>query len=222
MSYVEIYAVRKNGDVEFYTEVKNSARWAQVVWRAMELRYLPPYRPDFVPDYVKDDQISSYLRFTPTRVSAIEAGAMGEVWNLYKNEKVSTVEKWVHGSTFDRVIVEREGFAELIQAYRTFFAFPEESNLPELADIIDRMKEDDDIIGIAWSISLIDSPWIEKLKVDSSHALWGEAEEPWDWDDEEKQSPFRFADVPYNIFRGEKHWFLNREEQFNPVGNKSN
>lgn len=218
MSYVEVYAVRKNGNVELYTEVKNSIRWAHVVWQAMELRYLPPYRPDFVPDYVEDSQISSYLRFTPNRVSAIEAGAIDEVWSLYKNEKVSMLEKWALCSTFDRVIIEREAFNDLIHAYRTFFAFPEESNLPELADIIERMKEDDDIIGVAWSTSLIDSPWIEKLKVDNSHALWNEADEDWDWEDEDNESPYRYADIPYSIFKGDKHWFLNQESYMQAKG----
>lgn len=216
MSTVEIYAVRKSGDVELYAEVENSHRGMQVVWREMESRYLPLYRPSFVPDYVDDNQLVQYLHYKPTRVSALEEDAMKEVWNLINLPNVSLLEKWVLGSTYDKVIVERSAFDDLIHAFHSFFSDPDASNLPEQADIVEQMTLDEDIIGIAWSISQIGSPWVVKKKIKPTHELWEEADIDWDWDEDEGEEQFRFLDIPYNTNKGDIHWFLNREEQMNP------
>ena len=215
MSTVEIYAVRKNGDVELYEEVENSHRGMQVVWREMESRHLPLYRPSFVPDYVDDNQLFQYLHYKPTRVSALEEEAMKEVWNLINLPNVSLLEKWVLGSTYDKVIVERSAFDDLIHAFRSFFSDPDASNLPEQADIFDQMKLDEDITGIAWNISQIRSPWVVKKKIEPAHELWEEAD--MDWDEDEGEEQFRYLDTPYNTNKGDIHWFLNREDQLKAI-----
>lgn len=218
MSVLEIYAVRKNGEVELYEEIQNAARAQIVVWNEMERRHLPPFRPDYIPDWVDDELLeqyfAKYLRFTPTRVSSMMPGDLKPVWDLINSEKVSLTEKWALGSTFDKVIVERVAFDDVIEAYETFFEDEEASNLPEQAKVIRQMKEEDDIIGIAWSTSLADYPWLVDQKIPPSHELWEEADEDYDWDGEGEEK-FRYLKVPYNIFKEDKHWFLNREEQMN-------
>ena len=205
MSSMELYAVRKTGNVEAYGDVDNAWQGSVVTWRTLEERYLPAYRPSFVPAHIKDEDVESYLGYKPVRMSAFEAEPMKEVWDLINSPKLSLVEKWAMGSTFDNVIVEREAFDDVIHAFQTFALNVESSNLAKQAELIQWMKEEDDIIGVAWSTSLITCPWLVEVKVDSTHE---------EWDEEYAEDGFCEIQVPYNIFTGDdKHWFLNREEK---------
>ena len=79
MSYTEIYAVNKNGDVEEYEDIQNAWRGAMAVWNILEERYLPPFRPSFLPDFVPDEKIEEHLGYKPRRCIGIDKEAMKEM-----------------------------------------------------------------------------------------------------------------------------------------------
>lgn len=199
MVYTEVYAVHKDGTVKLFDEVETPWGMVPVVWRELEERYLSPFRPEFIPSHVKDEQIETVLGRKPIRVTRKE---LKEIGKLSNTNRLSKVEQWVLCSTFNHVIVMREGFDELIHAYRTF---RDDNNviLNSLADVYLEMKDNEDIIGIAWSISTIESPWVLIEMVDESHPKFHK------WDANDKGlCPIEH---PYNIFTSEKpkHWILN-------------
>lgn len=202
MSRTEVYAIRKNGEVRLFKENQNSFRWSPIIWSELEERHLPPFRPSFIPDSIPDNQIESYLGHKPKRHDLED---MRDIWRLYDTDKLSVTERWVLGSTFDNVIVLKEDFSDLIEAYRSFFTKENHSSLLELADIYDEMNQDNDIIGVAWSISQIQNPWQAVEWVDSTHPEFDE----WD-EDEDGLSPIS---VPYNINDTEnrKHFILSKD-----------
>ena len=202
MSYTEIYAIHKNGDVRLYEENKNSWRWSPQIWGELEERHLPVLRPRFVPSYIEDDQVEEYLGYKPKRHGPDD---LKEVWNLFNTDKVTTTERWVLGSTYDNVIVMKEDFEDLIRAYRSFYQEENGTSLLELADIYEKMQKDDDIIGVAWSISLIGNPWLDTEWVDESHPDFDE------YNVYDEEDGLAQIDVPYNIFESEKkHWVLTK------------
>ena len=199
MVYTEVYAVHKDGTVKLFEEVETPWGMVPVVWRELEVRHLPPFRPASIPSHVPDEQIETVLGFKPIRITRKELKEIGELSNT---NKLSKVEQWVLCSTFNRAIVMRDGFDELIHAYQTF---RDDNNaiLNSLAEVYLRMKNNEDIIGIAWSISVIESPWVLIEMVDESHPKFDK------WDANDKGlCPIEH---PYNIFASEKpvHWILN-------------
>ena len=201
MSYTEVYGIHQDGSVKLYEEVKNSWGMHPFIWREIEERHLPILRPRFIPASIPDDKIESYLGYRPSRFSLVE---LNEVWDLFNTKLLTKTERWVLGSTFDRVVVMKEGFDELIHAYRTF-TDKKNHNLNELANVYERMQADDDIIGVAWSTSLGDYPWDDVMLVDASHPNYEELDA-----DEDGFSPIH---VPYNILNSDnpRHWVLNEE-----------
>lgn len=193
MSYTEIYAVRKNGDVQLFEENQNAWRWSPQIWRELDKRYLPIFRPRYIPRDVPDSQIEEYLGYYPTREN--EDSEIRKVWDLFADKRLSSQERWVLGTTFDHVIVLKEDFKEMIQAYREFFSEENNSSLLELADIYEKMAKNDDIVGIAWSISQIQNPWLESY---------------FEEDDEDEEDEI---EIPYNIYTAiePKHQILRKK-----------
>lgn len=62
MSYTEIYGFDKAGNAYFKDEVKNSHRGAIAVWSYLEEKYLPPYRPSYVPVHIPDSMVEDDLQ----------------------------------------------------------------------------------------------------------------------------------------------------------------
>lgn len=203
MSYTEVYAIHKNGDVRLYEENKNSWRWSPQIWGELEERHLPVFRPHFVPSHIKDEQVEDYLGYKPKRHGP---DALKEVWNLFHTDKITTDERWVLGSTYDNVIVMKENFTDLIQAYWNFNGDSHGTSLLEIADIYEKMQKDDDIIGVAWSISQIGNPWLDIEWVDESHPEFDE------YNVDDDHDGLCWIDIPYNIFNSEKkHWVLTKQ-----------
>lgn len=91
----------------------------------------------------------------------------------------------VLGSTFDGVIVLKKDFGKLIHAFKMYGKEEPNSSLSEQADVINQMLGKEDCIGVAWNqTSVCDDAWDYK------------------WDDETDEV------IPYNIFKGDKHWSL--------------
>lgn len=181
----EIYGFDREGFAYLEGSVKNSLRGAMSIWRILENRYLPPYRPNYVVHSIPDDEIERYCGFKPSRTSAVfDKDAMDDIWNLVYDKRLSSCEKIVLASTFDYVIIKRENMSILISAFRHFEG---ETSLKEQADFLENMLKNVDFIAVGFNqTSVACNNW---------SMLGGFNEET-----EE--------DIPYNLFTGDKHWEL--------------
>lgn len=108
-----------------------------------------------------------------------------ETWGNFNEGVYRKHENIVLGSTLDGVIVLKEDFGKLIHAFKMYGKEEPNSSLSEQAGVINQMLGKEDCIGVAWNqTSVCDDAW------------------DYGWDEE--------ADgvIPYNIFKGDKHWEL--------------
>lgn len=106
-------------------------------------------------------------------------------WGNFNEGVYLKHENIVLGSTFDGVIVSKDNFGKLIHDFKMYATQEPNSSFSEQADIIDRMIADEECIGVAWNqTSVCDDAW------------------DYGWDEEADEV------IPYNIFKGDKHWEL--------------
>ena len=80
--------------------------------------------------------------------------------SLPKPDRLSYNEKIVLLSTFDNVLIKRENFKKVIDAFNSFEG---ETSLKEQAKIIQDFNEDKDITAIGWNQTSVNcSPWISR------------------------------------------------------------
>lgn len=188
MSYTEMVSFNKEGIAEDYADIKNAFRGAHAIWGIVEKRYLPIFRPSYVPKWIEDEDLESYLKYRPSRLIPTlnqeeHLNNMKEIWNLFHSDKVSRVDKIVLGTTFDKVLVKREDFKELIDAFNSFEG---ETSLKDQAEVIEKMMEDENIIAVGWNQNSVTSnQWICA-----------------EYDEENEET------IPYNCLTGENHFWL--------------
>jgi hypothetical protein len=113
MSCTEIFGFDKEGNAYLQDEIKNSWRGAMAIWNILEQRYLPQYRPSFIPDYIADEDIEDYCKYKPSRTSAMfDKNAMQEIWDLANDKRLKDNEKIVLSTTFDDLIIKKENFKQ--------------------------------------------------------------------------------------------------------------
>lgn len=190
MSSTEIYGFNKKGDAYLCGEVRNAFRGAMAIWGILEERYLPMHRPSYVPEWIAtDEEVIKFCHYKPSRCADIlNRDAMEEIWDLYKKENVSDIDKIVLGTTFDDVIVKKEDVQKVIDAFN---GFEGETSLKEQAAILEEILKDEEYIAVAWNQTSVN----------------GGAWERYDEEEEEYE--------PYNIFKGKEHWNLFKEESIN-------
>jgi len=189
MSYTEIFGFDKEGNAYGQADIRNAWRGGMAIWSTLESRYLPAYRPSYVPAYIPDDQIESYCTYKPSRCSAMEPKAMQGIWDLVRDERLKDCEKIALACTFDHVIIKKEDFSKLIDAFRVFEG---ETSLKEQADVIEEMLKDDNCIAVGFNQTSVNGDtWINAG--------------PYDEENEESS--------PYNLFNQTEHWFLFDEKE---------
>jgi len=151
MSYTEIYRISKTGNVRLHEEVKNSLRGAMAVWMELEKKYLPPY----VPYWFKP----TTDRPGTTRMAS--TGLEQEVWDLWKDERMSRAERIVMCSTFDNVYVASKNFARMQGAFNEFWQQFPYTSYSEQARIISDMAYNRNIHGICWNQTSISEGYYE-------------------------------------------------------------
>lgn len=156
MSYTEIYGFDKEGYAYFQAEIHNSWRGAMAIWSILEERYLPPY----IPDYIKRanwyspemsfNEIVARTGHTPSRLVPTfkEADPTQEIWDLADNEKVSIIDKIVLFTTFDKILIKRDDFSRVIEAFN---AFEGKTSLKEQAVVLQKMLSDENCIAAGWN-----------------------------------------------------------------------
>jgi len=175
MSYTELYTFDKEGNAKDLGEIQNSWRGAMAIWNILDKRYLPKFIPEWA-KVTKEYLVKDYYRSSdPEKIK--------EIWNLYKDEKISETDKIVLASTFDNVVVKKENINRLIKAFREFEG---ETSLSEQADMIESVVNDPDVIAIAWNqTSVMADNWVS-----------------YEWNEEKEES------ICYNLNDMNKHWFL--------------
>ncbi len=188
MSYTEIYKFKKNGEAEFLDETKIAFRGAMMVWMKLEEKYLPSLSP---PLWASTEEEKSRYHSRTSKMMFGNEGPhpMQPIWDLGRDEKVDKHERIVMLTTFDNVLARKEDLPQIIEAFNSLDF---ESTLPEQAEILKTVLDDDDCIAIGWNqTSVCGDTWINYGGYDEEN-------------DEE---------IPYNINTGERHWFIFDEEE---------
>jgi hypothetical protein len=174
MSSTQISGLTRNRGIRL-GEATNSWLGAMAIWKILEDKYLPPYHPDY-PERI-DRKYS--------RTSAIfNMNVMRPIWELYKKEEVSYIDKIVLGTTFDNVLIKIENIEKVIIAFEDFKG---KTNLKEQVNIIrEGLKKNEDVIAIGWNqTSVNENKW------DSTN-----------FDEDEGTS------LGYNLEKETDHWYL--------------
>ncbi|KST45400.1 hypothetical protein [Enterococcus durans] len=155
MSTTEIYAIEKNGDVVPYGSAQNSWLGGMHVWNSLSEKY----------------DLGEGMMF-----------GFDRTWNCFGKGIYEEYEDVVLGSTFDNVIVLKENIDQLLTSFKKYYSVYPNSNFGQQIEVIEAMKADENIIGVAWCQTSL-------------------ADDLWDYGyDEEKDKV-----IPYNIFKGENH-----------------
>ena len=157
MSTTEIYGIKSNGNVVAYESVQNSWLGGMHVWNTLNEKY------GFGGSWV--------FGFYRT-------------WDSFNKGVYEDYENVVLGSTFSYAVVLKDDFEKLIDNFEKYHSFYPNSNFGEQIEVINSMKTDDDIIGVAWCQTFV-------------------ADDLWDFSYDDKNEV-----IPYNIFKGDKHWNL--------------
>ena len=157
MSTTEIYAFNRKGEAYFYGEASKAWRGQFTVLSLMEERHLPLYLPPYVtlsPWYregMTDAEIIKRNGHRPTRLMPWVSGdpeAANAIFALAYNEKVPEHERIALLTTLDNALARKEDIPKIVRAFRLFGG---ETNLPEQADILERMEAEADVIAVAWN-----------------------------------------------------------------------
>ena len=186
MSYTEIYGFSNHGKAYLYGRVENSWRGGMAIWRILEEKHLPQYRPPYVPAYIPDDQVESWCHFKPSRLIGIDGSAAKEVLELVNNKAIPIHERITLATTLDYCIVKKEHIPKLIEAFN---AFEGETSLPEQVKILQAMYEDKKCIAVGWNQTSVNCT-------------------TWDTYGRDKKGNCK----PYNLKIGDKHWSLFDDE----------
>jgi hypothetical protein len=193
MSCTEIYGFDKEGNAYLYAQVKNAWRGGMAIWKIMDERHLPPYRPPDVPKDIPDDEVESYCHYKPSRLVGSWAGndkkAAQDIWDLAENENIPEHERIVMSTTFDKAVVKKEDIPKIIEAFN---AFEGETSLKDQAKVLQTMFDDDKCIAVAWNQTSVSG--------DGAWDCMGEY-------DEEIE-----GGIPYNLNTGDEHWYLFEDE----------
>lgn len=186
MAKTEIYIFRENGNAEYYAEVPISSRGGMAVWLILEQRYLTSLP---TPTWLYPGEY--YSRFAYPSWEADSKLKRKEVWDLAKPDSPLTEdERIVLKSTFDYAVCKIKDLPRLIKAYR---AFQGNTSLSEQADILINIFDDPkckDVIAIAFTQTSVIEGWDEI-------------------GDPDPESPD--DRLPYNLFTGDKHYYLYEE-----------
>ena len=195
MSYTEIFAFNKDGLCCEEYAIKNAWAGAMAVWGILEEKYLPPYRPRYVPDGMSMDEFAQRFGFKPSRLSiglATERESPAiEIWNLFENEAVPMNDRIVLGTTFDQVLIRRDEIGKVIRAFRSFAG---KTNLKEQADILNEIMKNEEISAVGWNQTSVNADtWMTGGGLSDNNE----------------------GCLPYNYQKQDDHWWLFDELEGN-------
>lgn len=154
MSKTIIFKFNKEGNAMEYKSVENSWRGSPAIWNILEEKYLPMHIPNYIRgcnwyyEGMPNEEIIDKCGYKPTRFSDMfHPDAMREIWDLVNKDNVSAIDKICLFTTFDGIVVRKEYLPTVIWAFRNFKG---ETSLPEQANILEELMEDEDCVAVAW------------------------------------------------------------------------
>jgi len=193
MSCVEIYAFDKDGNSHEYGEARNSHGGAMMIWDHLWVKYrLAQKDSEYYPRTDEHGECPSCGR--PGRLSF--TGDLQLLWDLFKDSRVTDLDRVLLGFTFDRVWIKKENLSRLIGPLDMFFKIAIESSgyaetLGKVVAHLRRAADDPDVIGVAFNqTSVTGDPYFGQRLV---------REDPDGFDDEWR---------PYNLNTDDGHWEL--------------
>lgn len=227
MSITTIYGFNKQGSAFEAGAIQNSWRAAMAVWSELEARRLPPYVPYYLKscnwyrDGMPYDELVEWNGFKPTRLAPTlgKDNPAQEIFDLADDPTVPRDERIVLYTTFNKVLVKREHFREVINAFR---AFGGTTSLPEQADILELLR-DDDCIAAGWSQNDICGSFWDAYNYDEetgSHSpyncltqeehswLFSELDSPTSSDEFLEGKWAELADLPFDDPAPDSDWVL--------------
>lgn len=183
MSYTEIYYFDEKWDWNFLWEIKNSNLSAPLVWKDLEDKYLWWWK-------------DIYWIWKLFSRNILDIEYMYEIWNLYKDKRLTRDEKIVLMSTFDNIVIFKKDFNDLINAFKNYKSLDKYSHntLSKQWEMIEEfIKNNKNILAI----------WFNQTSINADN--WSNN---W-WYDEEKEDS-----IPYNILTmDDKHWDFFEENK---------
>jgi hypothetical protein len=139
MSYVEIYAINKDGKVGSYAEERNAVAGAWLMWDTLNKKYNLP---------------NKNLEFK-------------ELWDLTGTDKMSRQDKIACVSTFDRVWIKKEYLNEVADAWDSVWDYILKNDsarvdtIKRVANTLRRAAQEPDIMGVCFNhTSVCGDPWV--------------------------------------------------------------
>lgn len=132
MSYVEIYAVRPNGNIERYGEAHNAWGGAMHIWVALASKYK-----------TGGDLIQGFKT----------------LWRSIGQMEES--DQWTLASTFDQCIIQKEYLPTLIKHLNTFLCETAwHGTLAQEIEVLKRANEDVNVQGVCFNQTSVNTnPW---------------------------------------------------------------
>jgi len=152
MSSTEIYYVTQNRQVRGYVDIRNSWRGAMLVWSNLWKKYLYEDQKE------KSKLTGAYVMETPFGEKDMEL-----VCALFQDKNYPEYERAVLGSTFDRVILEKEHFQRFYDDILRYAEFYPVGSLIIQAQAILKLSKKK-IIGVFWNQTSVNGDTVDNFK----------------------------------------------------------
>ena len=123
---------------------------------------------------------------------------LSEFWRLHKDQRLSWFERVALRSTYDHIVVRREHFLRVAEAFDAFTAAHVPAgathvwHLPGYAEVLRRLANDEQVLGIGWTQTSVCDMFVGKHTDESEELPYGEY-------------------LPYDLNTRDEHHFMELE-----------
>ncbi len=153
-----MYAFSEDGSLRRVIEVPGTPIGALTVWRTLEKKYLPTYRPDYIKEkaWYKEGMTDSELENAYcsiangselSRVNAMKPGSLQEIYDLAGDARLSLEERIVLSTTIPGRLLASDRFKVASEALRDFQGL---TIFTPQADILDELASERSVAAVGW------------------------------------------------------------------------
>lgn len=152
MNNTTIFKFNENGESEEAANIKNSYRGCVAIWKYMGDKYLGIRVP------------SSLI------INSSDLEKMKKIWSLVNDTRITLEEAIVMATTLDDYLVKKEDVPTVIKAFREFEG---DTSLPDQADILEKLIDDESCIGVGWhQNSMTCKKWFDYNCLNETNHYW--------------------------------------------------
>lgn len=152
MSYTELFYVTPKMRVRPFAEFHNSHLGASLVWHNLYVMHCTEWRKT-------QAEKRGYSFEFPSSDEDYQ-----QVWDLFKNPKVSECERAVLGSTFDFVVLKKEHFQRFLDDVKKYIVNYRAGTLLQQAETILKLSNRKSVIGVCWNHTSVNADMGSMLK----------------------------------------------------------